>query len=201
MKHMTALKNEFGVFLLVLLSAIVLVGSIYIYRLSLLEDSNYSADRLTSIQKKYQTAKNRQQLIQEYKDKFKLLKSNNIIGQEDRLNWIDSLDQIIKQEQIPYLKYDISQQKRFNDRKVLSRYPKIDVYISEMKLEMRLLHEGDLYTVINMLANNARGLFEVERCDIERSKIMQTSIVDSGTDSNFKATCSLNWYTFRPQDS
>lgn len=201
MKHVAALKNEFGLFVIILLAAILVVGGIYLYRESLIEDSRHAQNRMNSIQKKYQNAKNRMELMEQHKASFALLKDRDIIGEENRLNWIDTLDTIIKRDQIPYLKYDINSQKKFADRSILKKFPKIDIYTSEMTLDMRLLHEADLYTIINTLEADAKGLFEVERCNVQRTKVSQLSLVDSGTDNNFKARCDLNWYTFQPQDS
>jgi hypothetical protein len=201
MKYVVSLKNELGLFFMVLLVAILLVGGVYLYRQSLIEDMNLAEARLSNIQKKYQQAKDRSRLMQEYREKFALLKDSNIIGDENRLNWIDSLDRIIEQEQIPYLKYRISQQRPFNDRKLLNQYPDIKVFQSPMDLEMNLLHEGDLFAIINNLDAKAKGLFDVEQCSIERSKRLEASVLESKTDSNFKAKCALNWYTFQPQGS
>lgn len=201
MKYMVSLKSELSLFFMVLLLSILLVSGVYLYRQSLIEDMSLAEARLNNIQKKYQQAKHRSRLMQEYKEKFALLKDNNIIGEENRLNWIDSLDSIIEQEQIPYLKYRISQQRPFNDRKLLNQYPDMKVFQSPMELEMSLLHEGDLFAIINNLDEKAKGLFDIEKCSIQRSKRLEGSVLDSRTDSNFKAKCALNWYTFKPQGS
>jgi len=199
MKYVVSLKAELSLFFVVLLAAVLLVGGVYLYRQSLIEDRGHAEARLNSIQEKYQQAKDQRRLMQEYKEKFALLKNNNIIGDENRLSWIDTLERIIEQQQIPHLKYKISQQQPFIDRKLLSQYPKVEVYQSPMSLEMSLLHEGDLFAIINGLDNSAKGLFDVEKCNIQRSKIQNVSLLDSKTDNNFKAKCALNWYTFRPQ--
>lgn len=201
MRYLAALKNEIGLFLVVVLASTLLVGAVYLYRESLLEERALSEIRLKSIQDKYQQAKERKRLMEEYREKFALLEEKDIIGDENRLNWIDLLERTVQKEQIPFVEYRINRQQPLKDRKLLSRFPNIDVYQSPMTLDMRLLHEGDLFTLMRTLDNRARGLFDIEKCNIERSKVTRTNTIDSGTDSNFRASCSLNWYSFRPKDS
>ena len=201
MKFINPLKNELGTFLIMLLLSIFIVGSIYLYRESVQEDKQISETRLNKIKKKYQQAKDRKRRIEENKLKIDHLTEQKIIGTEDRLSWIDALDKITQDGQIPYIKYDIAQQSQFNDRKLLSKYPGVDVYQSRMNMEMSLLHEADLYTVLNRLDKQARGLFEIESCFIKRNDVLLYSLLDSDTDANIRARCQLNWYTFRPKNS
>ncbi|VAW56449.1 hypothetical protein MNBD_GAMMA07-510, partial [hydrothermal vent metagenome] len=80
-------------------------------------------------------------------------------------------------------------------------YPDIDLLKSTMSLQMQLLHEGDLYTVINNLRLTTSGLFDVTRCAIIRNETQIKSLLDSATDKNFSASCTLNWYTIKAKNN
>ncbi len=200
-KHILSMKNEIALLLLAIFFLIGVVGSVYMVRQSLAEEKVLAENRLRSIQNRYQQAKDRERLMKEYRQKFTLLEKTNIVGEENRLDWVDQLDRIVKERRIPYIKYRVLQQQQFTDRKLLSRYPFVDVYQSAMELDMALLHEGDLYSLINGLDNKAKGLFDIQECVIQRADIKQVSALDSIGDRNFKAKCILLWYTFKPLDS
>ncbi len=66
-----------------------------------------------------------------------------------------------------------------------------------MKLDMQLLHEGDLYTILNALQRQTDGLFDTESCTINRNPTSIESLLDSATNKNFSANCEINWYTMQ----
>jgi len=115
------------------------------------------------------------------------------------LNWIDLIDNTSRNEGIPYVKYKISQQEKVADKQLASKYSGIDVYQSKMQLDMRMLHEGDLYALIKVLDDHAKGLFDIHSCEIRRSKSHSPYVINTGTNRNFFSTCLLNWYTMKPK--
>jgi len=157
---------------------------------------NAQAD-LNEAKERYYTAINQKQLLKKFEEKYKQLISSGIVGDEHRLNWVDTIEKITDLNKIPYLKYKIDKRQNINSNDISQKYPGIKLLKSTMTLEMQLLHEGDLYTVINSLHKKAKGLFDIKSCAIVRNTTQVESLVDSQTDKNFSAKCELNWYTMQ----
>ena len=154
-------------------------------------------DNLTEAKERYYSAINQKQLLKQFEEKYKQLISSGIVGDEDRLNWVDTIEKITANNKIPYLKYKIDKREQLNSNEINQTYPGIQLLKSTMTLDMQLLHEGDLYTIINSLHNKAKGLFDIKSCAIVRNTTQAESLVDSHTDKNFSAKCVLNWYTMQ----
>jgi len=154
-------------------------------------------DNLTEAKERYYSAINQKQILKEFEKKYKQLISSGIVGDEDRLNWVDTIEKITANNKIPYLKYKIDKRQELKSDEINQKYPGIQLLQSTMSLDMQLLHEGDLYTVINSLHDNAKGLFDIKSCAIIRNTTQIESLVDSQTDKNFSAKCELNWYTMK----
>lgn len=193
------LQKEIGIFLIALVVSIIMILVSQMYWETISTDKQNAKDSLSEAREKYHTALERKRLLKEFEDKYDLLMKQGIVGEEKRLDWIDVIEQTTRKEKIPYLKYKIEQQKPLADSQIKATYPGIDVFQSTMTLDMELLHEGDLYTVINNLQKNAKGLFEVSACNMRRNNVAVASILETNTDKNFSATCQLNWFTMKQQ--
>jgi hypothetical protein len=58
---------------------------------------------------------------------------------------------------------------------------------------MRLLHEGDLFNILNRLNNNAKGIFSLSSCRLSQNG----KIVESADAPNINAECDLQWFTIK----
>lgn len=191
------LQKELGIFLLSLAIATTLVVVSMLYWESAFEDKQMSKNNLAGAKEKYYLAIDRKRLLKEFESEYNKLIKEGVVGDEHRLNWIDIVEQTTKKEKIPYVKYKINKQATATESELGALYPGIDIFKSSMMLDMQLLHEGDLYTVINKLNDNAKGLFNVESCNLMRNQYTSGSVLENKTDKNFTAKCSLVWYTMR----
>jgi len=66
---------------------------------------------------------------------------------------------------------------------------------SAMKLQMQLLHEGDLLGFLADLRANVRALIVVRQCNVER--IARATSNERGTQAQLKADCDIDWITLR----
>ena len=194
-----AIQSEIARFLLAVLFAVIFSGGSYYYYQSFNEERQIAENNLDKIKKKYAQAVESKKTVEEFKKRYEKLKSLEITDKENRLNWIDLIENTSRSEGIPYVKYKISQQEKSTDKKLSSKYSGIDVYQSKMQLEMHLLHEGDLYTLIRALDKQAKGLFDIHSCEIRRNKENKPSAINTGTNRNFMSMCILNWYTMKPK--
>jgi len=195
------LKKEIVILLTCISLSIVLIVFSYNARESAYQKTQISKLNLKQAREKHYTSLNQKLLLDEFEPDYNLLKNSAIIGAEDRLNWIENLDKISQQYKIPYLKYNINKRQKFLSNEILQTYPAIELYKSNMSLQLQLLHEGDLNTVLNSLNKMARGLFDIYSCTINRNPTSNKSIINSQTDNNFTANCILNWYSIQKKSA
>ena len=194
-----AIQQDIARFLLAIAFAVLFSGGAYFYYESINEEKVIAEKNLNKIKSKYVKAVESKKTVEEFKKRYEKLKDLEITGIENRLNWIDLIENTSRDKGIPYVKYKISQQEKVADKKLSSIYSGIEVYHSKMHLEMHLLHEGDLYSLMKTLDEKAKGLFDIQSCEIRRSKIDSFSALNTGTNRNFFSTCLLYWYTMKPK--
>jgi hypothetical protein len=129
-------------------------------------------------------------VIVKYLGAFQQLERRGFVGEEQRINWLDSLRLTNQQADLFGVDYDISAQKPYAYAADLTPGP-IQLYGSVMKLRFRLLHEEDLMRFLNTLARQGAGLYTVDQCVVRR--------VDTGGviryQPNLAAECELAWIT------
>lgn len=90
-----------------------------------------------------------------------------MIGQENRLDWIDAIAKIKADRKLFEIKYNIEPQKPLD-------YPGVvptkggDFVVSRMKLDMLLLHEDDLLNFLSDLRAAGRFHVSVRHCAVSR---------------------------------
>lgn len=191
------LQKEITVFLISIVIATILIIFSNSWWQTSYDNKVIANNNLTEAKQRYYSAINQKQLLKKFEEQYKKLISSGIVGDEDRLNWVDTIEKITANNRIPYLKYKIDKRQQLKSNEINQKYPGIQLSKSGMSLEMQLLHEGDLYTIINSLHKNAKGLFDIESCAIVRNTTQVESLIDSQTDKNFSAKCQLNWYTMQ----
>lgn len=201
LEYLKALNKE----LIILFSAIVLTATILMlskqYWDETVLENQQAEQRLQQGKSNYRRAIDRTAVLKEYQPRYEALKNINVVGDENRIDWINLIEIIVEDEKIAYLKYSIDKQIKYKDKVTAMKYPGLNIYKSVMTIEMYLLHEGDLYAVINGLKAKAKGLFDVSSCEIKRNKTIKKSIVDNTQPTNFTTVCKLNWYTFKPKSA
>ena len=192
-----SMKKELTVFLLSIIIAISIIVISHTVLETALDNKKTQETFLENTKQRYYTAIQRRQILEKFEESFITLENSGIAGNEDRLNWVDAISAIALNHKIPNLKYTIDKQIKIKSNNLSSRYPDIDIFKSTMNLNMQLLHEGDLFTILNNLDIYAKGLFDVQNCSIARNTAQNKSLPDKDTDENFSAVCVLNWYTMK----
>lgn len=108
---------------------------------------------------------------------------------ERRLEWVETLRGIKEARRLLGLDYEISPQRFLDEKKPAAGG--YEFLASPMKLEMPLLHEGDLLGLLADLQSQVRALISVRQCRIER--------VPASTQgaASLKASCEIDWITLR----
>lgn len=98
---------------------------------------------------------------------YRRLRDLNIIGKERRLDWADSIQRIRLAREMLDVRYRIEPQKVLAS--IQGKPGKVEFNVSTMRLELALLHEGDLLGFIDDLREAGNAYVSVRRCGITRS--------------------------------
>ena len=160
-------------------------------------DRMYQRERsaLFGVRAQFQNIDEEEKIIEEYLPLYRDLESKGIIGQERRLDWIDTLRQASQQVQLPTLRYVIDSQS-VHQPEFLVPGGSFQIYSSTMQLDLGLLHEGDLNTLFAELDANATGLYTVFKCELSRNH-RQREFVKRADATNLRASCGLHWLTIK----
>ena len=151
---------------------------------------SYDKGRLESIQSRYRTIDEQRRLIETWLPAFRDLQTAGIVGEEQRLAWIETLREVAAQVQLPSLRYRIERRTAYEAGLALDGVYR--PFSTVVRIEAGLLHEGDLERLIRELAVRGAGLHRIERCDVHRagpSFVMRPGAI------NLSAKCDLRWIT------
>ncbi len=131
-------------------------------------------------------------LLDQYRSLFSEYKSSGLVGDERRLSWIESLESTNDVLRLPTLSYKLNPQEPF-ERPGFKLERDVSVMSSPMDLTIGMLHEEDLFALLEGLRLSIRNLFTVDSCSI-----MRQSPVDRSLDTkkaNLRTQCTIRWVT------
>lgn len=127
---------------------------------------------------------------------FQQLLDRGVVGQEERLSWVERIAQVKTARRLLDLQYELSPQKPVEESilpggAVAGGY---EFMASTMKLQLPLLHEDDLLGLIADLRRTVHAHLLVRDCMIERTA---TATTDHGLPAQMRARCTIDWITLR----
>ena len=192
------IKKSLIVFLVVLASMGTMVAVSDMYKSGASDKNNIETREMRSWRSKIEEANRNNQILVQHEDTFKKLKADSIIGDENRLSWVEVVQKVAESRGIASVKYNIASQTPVDKSLLDSRYRGLDVYRSVMSIEMNFIHEGDLFVMLNALRKEAKGLMTVDKCDVELiNKEINEGIIGQDATDNMRASCELSWYTLK----
>ncbi len=187
--------------LLIMLALALILGAVLIYVsdgvLTKAQQSKIIADREWSeALRKLERTKNEQEDLQGYYHQYQNLVEQNVIGQERRLDWIETIEKIRNQLNIFSVKYKLEPQETLNLENN-STSNSFDLHRSNMTLDISLLHEGQLLNFFDALSEQAKGMYLLESCTLTRNDLVrQLRFVP-----NLQAECTLGWITLNEKNA
>lgn len=191
------LKALRGPLILLLAALAAAAGAIYYTHIlrqqaqaALLQQQN----QLREAETRMQRSGDEKLIIVQYVDKYKQLQQSGFIGDEQRINWLDSLRTANERSDLFGVNYGIEAQQAYPYAAELNP-GQISLRQSVMKLEFRLLHELDLLRFFEALRLQNAGLFHLDQCTLRRTEA-------SGAvryQPNITASCQLAWITATPE--
>ena len=192
------LRRSLVVFGVVLLSMITMVTISGMYKAKANDENKLASSEMRQWRNKIDEANTNNQILVQHEDTFKKLEAESIIGNENRLSWVEVVQKVADSRGIASVKYDITSQVLLDKKKLAKKYDGLDVYRSIMAIEMNFIHEGDLFVMLNALRKEAKGLMTVDKCDVELiNKDVNEGVIGQHTTDNMRAFCELSWYTLK----
>ena len=147
------------------------------------EQRNQARDRLTRIAEEEKEVSDKLEV-------YRRLKNLHILGEERRLEWADAMTRIRNARELLDLRYSVGRQQTIAS--VPGKPANVDFYSSTMKVDIALLHEGDLLGFLHDLRESGNAFYSVKRCAIRRTGIAATgtSIVP-----RLRAECDIDLIT------
>jgi hypothetical protein len=182
--------------LVILLAVIIIASAIaaagYQYEAAKKEDYDVAISTLRSTHKLYSSIINDIDLLDQYRALYNEYKSSGMVGGERRLSWIESLDATNQVLRLPSLSYNLKPQEEFK-RPGFKLERDVVVRSSPMELDIDLLHEEDLFALLEGLKLSIQNLFTVDECSISRTRDINRSL-DTGR-PNLRSQCTIRWVT------
>lgn len=98
---------------------------------------------------------------------YQRLKALRILGEEQRLEWADAMTRIRNGRELLDLRYIVERQRSLTS--VAGKPANVDFFASTMKVDIALLHEGDLLAFLHDLRESGNAYYSVRRCGITRT--------------------------------
>ena len=148
---------------------------------------------LNQARQKYQSSGLEKETITQYLPIYNELLASGFIGEERRIEWIESLRKIHAQNKLFSIDYSIGLQENYKPS-FLPNLGNFKLHRSVMKLNLDMLHEGDLLALLDGLQEQTTP-FIVRDCEITRP--IGAVINTKNISANLKAACEIDWLTLR----
>ena len=120
---------------------------------------------------------------------YERLRELRILGEERRLEWVETLARIRIARELAELRYQVERQKVL---KTLPGKPSLELRSSTLKVELALLHEGDLLGFLSDLRASGNAYYSVRQCSIARTS---DAMLAAGMAPRLRATCQIDLIT------
>jgi hypothetical protein len=126
---------------------------------------------------------------------FAELQTRGIIGDEQRLDWVELLKEIRDAQRLIEMHYEIAPQKSLEAGAAGTSTGGFSFQSSSMLLRLKLLHEEDLTRLLDELRQRARALVVVRHCNVVR--LPRGGNERSASLAQLQAECRIDWITVR----
>lgn len=151
-------------------------------------------NQLNAARQRYQSSGAEKAMITEYLPRYQALISKGFVGEERRIEWVEALREQHKNHKLFGIKYSISHQEKYTPV-FAANLGGFTLSRSVMKLDLDMLHEGDLLQLTESLNTNNTAPFILRDCEIAR--LNPAGQISNQLIANLHAQCELDWLTLR----
>lgn len=184
------IKWSLGAFVVSLIIAAGLISFSEDYKQSAQKDSKAAQEKLTQARTQLATAQNDFENMATYKLEYEALETQKVIGNEQRLDWLEGLEKIRKQNIVLDFKYSIGPQQAYAPNPPLDA-GNFALNLSPMTLQIDLLHEDQLDRLFSAMMSQMEGWFILERCTLS------AGAATTAETTSLKADCAGGWLTMK----
>ena len=148
---------------------------------------------LNQARQKFQSSGLEKDTIIQYLPAYNQLIASGFIGEERRIEWIENLRQIHETHKLFSIDYSIGLLENYKPS-FMPNLGNFKLQRSTMKIDLDMLHEGDLIHLLRGLENQSSP-YIVRDCEISRP--LGTVIDSKNIVANLKAVCEIDWLTLR----
>lgn len=183
-----------------LVSTVLLYGSGEYAERSLQERRN-AQNMLNDARNRLAAASEDRENMGIYAHEYGALIESRAIGDDQRLDWMEGMEKIRQKNLVTGFSYTIAPQRIYTSLSPVDS-GNFDIRYSEMKLQIDLLHEGQLPDFFNALRSEIKGWYQLEGCVLQRAA---AAVNNDGSIANatahLKAECSGGWVTLKNRDA
>ena len=148
-----------------------------------------AAARKSEVERRLARVRTEEQEIKTRTQQFQQMDQAGIIGQEKRLDWTELLRDLQHQLRLPGMTYEFGPQIPLESTTDAG----YAYHGSQLKIQLRLLHEEDLLNFITRLQQEAKAMVLVRGCKIARLPAANST----GGSAQLSAECTMEWITLR----
>ena len=148
-----------------------------------------AAKQKTQIEQRLVQVRTEEQDIKTRTLQFQQMDVAGMTGPEKRLDWTELLRELQRQLRLPGMTYE------FGPQMPLESNPGAGYvyHSSQLKIQLRLLHEEDLLNFIAQLQREAKAMVLVRHC-----KLSRLAGGNQADGAQLLAECTMEWVTLRP---
>lgn len=174
----------------VIAAVLIVIG--YQYEQAQQEKYQGAVSKLRSTHQLYTNIINDIDLLEQYRSQYNEYKASGLVGEERRLSWVESLESTNEVLRLPTLTYSLQPQEEFK-RPGFKPKRQVSVMSSPMDLSIGMLHEEDLFALLEGLRMSIRNLFTVDSCSMNRKTAIDRSLDTKR--ANLQTICTIRWVT------
>jgi hypothetical protein len=156
-----------------------------------IKDRQAAQSQLTESRSQLLATQNDRDNMSAYALEYTALLDQKVIGNEQRLDWMEGLERLRKQGAVLDFKYTIAPQQSYAPNPPLDAGNFL-LSRSSMTLQIDLLHEEQLLHLLTDMRKELNGWFMLDGCTLTK-----TGTTDDITP--LKASCSGGWFTMKPK--
>ncbi len=155
-----------------------------------LKEFQQAQRQLSTAREQLLTAQNDLENMSSYQMEYDALAAQKVIGSEQRLDWIEGLENLRKQNLLPGFRYTIAPQTGYTPNPPLNA-GNFALSLSPMSMQLDLLHEGQLIAFFAQLNQQMPGWFLLDHCALSHSD------ADKNSGVMLTAECGGGWFTMK----
>lgn len=161
------------------------------YQDNALRERQAAQKQLTEARNQFAAAQSDLENMAAYQSEYESLQAQKVIGNEPRLDWSEGLEKLRKQGIVLDFTYTIAPQQPYAPTPPLDT-GNFALSLSPMTLQLDLLHEEQLLSILSAMRSQIPGWFILDRCSIA-APTSQGEVL--------KTECAGGWFTLKNRNS